>query len=149
MSLDPVWGTGCAYAFASADWLVEHTAPAFGVGKDFLGALDRGLERYRKIHRSRTRWHYAHIASLSTARDLNWAERLVFSAATRDPELAARVLTYLGRTVGPLHLATPAALGRTALVHLAAMFNGRADREARPLPPVAGESPRGRTGHVV
>ena len=43
MALDPIWGTGCSYAFASADWLVEHTAPAFGAGKDLLGSLDRGL----------------------------------------------------------------------------------------------------------
>ena len=102
------------------------------------GSLDRGLARYRKVHRSRTRWHYAHIASLSTVRDLNWAERLVFSAATRDPELATRVLTYLGRTVGPLHLATPPALCRTALVNLGGLFSGRTNREARSLSPEAG-----------
>jgi flavin-dependent dehydrogenase len=149
MALDPIWGTGCSYAFASADWLVEQTAPALGAGSDLLGSLDRGLARYRKVHRSRTRWHYAHIASLSTVRDLNWAERLVFSAATHDAELATRVLTYLGRTVGPLHLATPPALCRTALVNLGAMFSRRTNREARSLPLEAGELLRGRPGHVA
>jgi flavin-dependent dehydrogenase len=149
MALDPIWGTGCSYAFASADWLVEHTAPAFGAGKDLLGSLDRGLARYRKVHRSRTRWHYAHIASLSTVRDLNWAERLVFSAATRDAALATRVLTYLGRTVGPLHLATPPALCRTALVNLGGLFSGRTKREALSLALEAGELSRGQPGHVV
>ena len=151
MALDPIWGTGCSYAFASADWLVEQTAPAFGAGKDLLGSLDRGLARYRKIHRSRTRWHYMHIAGLSTVRDLNLAERLVFAAATRDAELATRVLTYLGRTVGPLHLATPSALCRTALVNLGALFSGRKDRETRSLSPKVEESAHahGRPGHVL
>ena len=87
------------------------------------------------IHRSRTRWHYMHIAGLSTVRDLYLAERLVFAAATRDAELATRVLIYLGRTVGPQHLATPSALCRTALVNLGALFSGRKDRETRSLSP--------------
>ena len=131
MALDPIWGTGCSYAFASADWLVEHTAPPSAPARTSSGR-STGVSRYRKIHRSRTRWHYMHIASLSTVRDLNRAERLVFSAATRDAELATRVLTYLGRTVGPLHLATPSALCRTALVNLAASSPaGRIARLAR------------------
>ncbi|MBV8554607.1 MAG: FAD-dependent monooxygenase [Planctomycetaceae bacterium] len=125
MVLDPIWGTGCGFAFLSADWLVEHTAPAFGAGKDMLGALDRGLEGYRKVHRSRTRWHYAHIASFSKVRDYNIFERLVFSAATRDAKLATRVLAYISRAVGPFHLITPAALCRAVMVNLGAMLSGR------------------------
>jgi hypothetical protein len=58
-------------------------------------------------------------------------------------------LTYLGRTVGPLHLATPPALCRTALVNLGALFSGRTNREARSLPLEAEELSCGRPGHVV
>jgi hypothetical protein len=58
-------------------------------------------------------------------------------------------LTYLGRTVGPLHLATPPALCRTAMVNLGALFSGRTPRAARSLPLEAGALSRGRPGHVV
>jgi menaquinone-9 beta-reductase len=125
MVLDPIWGTGCCYAFLSADWLVERTAEALQAGKDKLGALDRGLDRYRKHHRSQTRGHYSHIASLSGLRRFNPIESLVFSAATRDPVMANRILSYLSRTVGPSHLMTPAALLRASLVNLGAFLSGR------------------------
>ena len=146
MVLDPIWGTGCGFAFLSADWLVEHTAPAFGAGKDMLRTLDRGLESYRKVHRSRTRWHYAHIASFSKVRDYNMFERLVFSAATRDAKLATQVLTYLSRAVGPFHLISPAALCRAAMVNLGAMLSGRKSPQSRSLPPVGRELLHGRPG---
>jgi hypothetical protein len=69
--------------------------------------------------------HYGHIAGFSRVRRENSIERLVFSAATRDPEVAARVLTYLGRLVGPISLASPAALGRAAWVNLRHMMSSR------------------------
>jgi menaquinone-9 beta-reductase len=131
MVLDPIWGTGCTFAFLSADWLVAQTAPAFGAGHHVLKALDQGLERYRKQHRSRTCWHYAHITSFSQVRPHNLFERLVFSAATRDSLMANRVMSYFGRTVGPLHLAAPAALCRAALVNLGALGRRRDPRRAR------------------
>jgi flavin-dependent dehydrogenase len=123
MVLDPLWGTGCGFAFLSAEWLVEHTAAAIAVGD--AEAIDRGLERYRKQHRRRTRWHHAHIASFSRVRPHSLLERLVFSAATRDAALANRALCYFGRTVGPLSLATPAALCRAAAVNLGLLGLGR------------------------
>jgi flavin-dependent dehydrogenase len=130
MVLDPIWGTGCSFAFLSADWLVEQTASALGPGSHDLRTLDRGLERYRRQHRRRTRWHYAHISSFAQVRPHSLFERLVFSAATRDAGMANRVMSYFGRTVGPLHLATPAALCRAALVNLGAVDLGRRLRAA-------------------
>jgi flavin-dependent dehydrogenase len=129
MVLDPIWGTGCSFAFLSADWLVEQTAAALSGDLD-LEALDRGLERYRRQHRQRTRWHYAHITSFSRVRPHSLLERLVFSAATRDAGLANRVMAYFGRTVGPLHLTTPTALCRAALVNLGVFDLGRRLRGA-------------------
>jgi flavin-dependent dehydrogenase len=125
MVLDPIWGTGCGFAFLSADWLVEQTAGALAGGSHDLRALDRGLERYRRQHRRRTRWHYAHISNFAQVRPHSLFERLVFSSATRDAAMANRVMSYFGRTVGPLHLATPAALCRAALVNLGAFDLGR------------------------
>jgi 2-polyprenyl-6-methoxyphenol hydroxylase-like FAD-dependent oxidoreductase len=120
MVLDPAWGTGCSFAFQSAEWLVEQTAPAYGAATDPRKALDRGLERYRKQHRSRTRWHYAHTVGFSQVRPLNPVERLVFSAAARDSRVANHVVSFFGRTVEP-----PSVLGRAALVNLGMLNLGR------------------------
>jgi flavin-dependent dehydrogenase len=130
MVLDPIWGTGCGFAFLSAEWLVGHTAAALARDACDLKALDRGLERYRKEHRRRTRWHYAHIAGFARVRPHSLLERLVFSAATRDSGMANRVMCYFGRTVGPLRLVTPAALCRAALVNLGLLDLGRRLRTA-------------------
>jgi len=32
MSIDPLWGVGCGFAFQAADWLVEAVAPALKAG---------------------------------------------------------------------------------------------------------------------
>jgi flavin-dependent dehydrogenase len=131
MVLDPVWGTGCGFAFLSADWLVETTLPAFGSARRGLrSSIDRALRRYRRVHRARTRWHYNLIADFSRVREDNPVEHLVFSAATRDPELARRVLTYLGRSVGPLSLGAPSTLGRAALVNARHYLSGRTPQGA-------------------
>jgi flavin-dependent dehydrogenase len=118
MVLDPIWGTGCGFAFLSADWLVQATVPAFAAGCWSPAALDRRLSRYRRLHRALTRGHYHHIASFSKVRAPNLVERLLFSAATRDPQLARRVLRYFGRTIGPVSLAAPSALLRAVWVNL-------------------------------
>ncbi len=67
MVLDPIWGTGCGFAFLSAQWLVEATSSAFGSATGVQSAIDRGLKRYRKKHRAQTWIHYAHIATVAKA----------------------------------------------------------------------------------
>jgi flavin-dependent dehydrogenase len=136
MVLDPIWGTGCTFAFLSADWLVEATLPAFTAGRCSPAALDRGLWHYRRLHRARTRGHYHHITSFSRIRGPNLLERLLFSAAARDPRLARRVLTYFGRTAGPLSLVAPAALLRAAWVNFRHLPLGN-----RALPASLGREP--------
>lgn len=118
LALDPVWGTGCSFALLASDWLVEHTAAALASGGRTNAAIDRGLRRYARVHRSRTRWHFAHIAQFSRAGALTRAERLVFSGAARDPKVATRFLSYLGRTVGPPSLFTPSNVGRAVAANL-------------------------------
>lgn len=146
LALDPIWGTGCSFACLAADWLVEQTAPALGAERRTEQAIDRGLESYRKLHRSRTRWHFAHIAQFSRGGPMSFPERLVFSAAARDPKVATGLLCYFGRTVGPLSLFTPANLARAAAANLRAAltarissarqprWSGRGGRERRTLP---------------
>jgi flavin-dependent dehydrogenase len=127
MVLDPIWGTGCGFAFLSADWLVEATLPAFASGRWSAMALDRGLKRYRRSHRARTCGHYHHIASFSKVRGPNLVEQLLFSAAAHDARLANRVLKYFGRTIGPLSLAAPPALLRAAWINLNTRLRGNRD----------------------
>jgi flavin-dependent dehydrogenase len=115
MTTDPIWGTGCGFAFASAEWLVDACASAMTRGEQ---ALDRALRRYRRIHRSRTRGHFWHISSFSRIRSPNLIERFVFSAAARDARMADRVLAYVGRTVGLMQLVSPMSLLRASQVHL-------------------------------
>lgn len=139
MVLDPIWGTGCSFAFLSADWLVQQTAPCLAAARRTTDAVDRGLRQYRRLHRARLRGHFWHIASFSKLREPNLLERLLFAAATRDPQVADRVLTYFGRTVGPAHLASPAGLCRAVLVNLGLISreNTRGCAEARSSVPVA------------
>jgi flavin-dependent dehydrogenase len=118
LALDPIWGTGCSFAFLAADWLVEETSPALAAANRSTAAIDRGLARYRRRHRAGTRWHFAHIAHFSRGQRFSAPERLILSAAARDPKLAATVLTYLGRTIGPASLFTPGNVARAVAVNV-------------------------------
>lgn len=115
--MDPIWGTGCGFAFLAADWLVERTAACLANPWRRPAALDRALRRYRRLHRARLRGHYWHAASFSRLRELNLAEQQLFSAATRDPVVADCVLRYLGREVGVSHLAGASGFWRALLVN--------------------------------
>ncbi|HEX4148831.1 MAG TPA: NAD(P)/FAD-dependent oxidoreductase, partial [Pirellulales bacterium] len=116
--MDPIWGTGCGFAFASADWLVECTTPCFASPSSPPRDLDRALRQYAWLHRARLRGHYWHVTDFSKLRKLNLAERLLFSAATRDSTVADCVLRYFGRTAGVSHLAGASGLWRALLVNL-------------------------------
>jgi 2-polyprenyl-6-methoxyphenol hydroxylase-like FAD-dependent oxidoreductase len=118
LTLDPIWGTGCGFAFQSAEWLVESTADALVDRPHSLHALARGLARYRARHLWATRGHALHIADFSRVRRNRRLETLVFSAATRDVRTARRVLSYLGRQTGLSQLLSPASVSRAAWVNL-------------------------------
>jgi hypothetical protein len=47
-------------------------------------------------------------------------ERLIFSAAVHDPELAGRVEAFAARMIGPRRFLTPGTFSRAARVKLAA-----------------------------
>jgi len=118
LALDPVWGTGCGFAFQSAAWLVDCTAAALCGKPGADQALDRGLKQYRLQHRSHTRGHAFHIADFSQVRQLRFFEQLLLSAATRDGTLAHHLLAYIGRTIGISQLFSPAILLRALRVNL-------------------------------
>ena len=112
MAADPLFGVGCGWAFQSAEWLADSVAPALR-GE---GSLDRGLKRYRRLHKRRLAGHAYVIHDYSKGKKLTAPERAVFAAAARDAKLASRFDRFATRQVGPLRtLATT--LPRTAMVN--------------------------------
>lgn len=97
MAVDPLYGVGCGWAVQSGEWLAESVAPALA-GEE---ALRAGLARYRRRHRRALRGHAWQISDYATGRKLSPGERLIFSAAARDPRLAERFEAFGTRSIGP------------------------------------------------
>jgi menaquinone-9 beta-reductase len=111
-SSDPAVGVGCGWALQSADWLVEETA-------DTLlerGDLDSALKRYRMRHRATLGPHQALIARGSKARLPSRSERMLLSAAVKDPLVARRFHDYATRNAGPRDFLGPRTMLRAAWV---------------------------------
>jgi 2-polyprenyl-6-methoxyphenol hydroxylase-like FAD-dependent oxidoreductase len=112
LATDPLFGVGCGWAFQSAEWLAESVRPALQ-GAEPLG---RGLERYRRRHTKELRGHAFFIHDYSTGRRFNPAERMLWSAATRDPETALILESYGTRQIGPSQM-LPRAFPRAVAAH--------------------------------
>jgi 2-polyprenyl-6-methoxyphenol hydroxylase-like FAD-dependent oxidoreductase len=100
LATDPLFGVGCGWAFQSAEWLTDSVRPALQGGE----SLEQGLERYRRRHAKELRGHAFFIHDYSTGRRFNPGERMVWSAATRDPELALILESYGTRQIGPAQM---------------------------------------------
>jgi 2-polyprenyl-6-methoxyphenol hydroxylase-like FAD-dependent oxidoreductase len=99
-TLDPLWGVGCGFAFQSAEWLADSVIPAISGAE----SLEQGLERYRRRYARRLRGHTAMITDYSSARKLNPAERILFSAATRNERIARTFEAFGSRNIGPARM---------------------------------------------
>jgi flavin-dependent dehydrogenase len=110
MASDPLWGVGCGFALQSAEWLADAVADESN--------LERALKAYRRKHRRRLAEHHAKTSAFSTGRPLNLPERLIFKAATRDPEVARRMQLFGERWITPRRLATPRTLARVVRANL-------------------------------
>jgi menaquinone-9 beta-reductase len=84
LATDPLFGVGCGWAFQSAEWLSDSVRPALQ-GEE---SLEQGLERYRRRHARELGGHAFFIHDYAGGRRLNPTERLMFSAAARDPKAA-------------------------------------------------------------
>jgi 2-polyprenyl-6-methoxyphenol hydroxylase-like FAD-dependent oxidoreductase len=83
---DPVWGNGIGWAIQAAEWLVDNTAEA--LGQRDPEAVDRGLEQYRRQHQAAFAGRFIRDADFAQVRPFNIFERLMYSAAAREPKLA-------------------------------------------------------------
>lgn len=102
MAADPLFGVGCGWAFQSGEWLADSVAPALH-GEE---SLERGLKRYRRLHKRRLGGHAFMIHDYSTGRKLTRAERMLFQAAVRDPKVATTFDKFATRQVGPVRTLT-------------------------------------------
>ena len=123
LSLDPIWGTGCGFAFQSAEWLVDCAADALCHEAGSNLGLDRGLTHYQRRHRAATLGHALHIVDFSTARNYRFVETLFLSAATRDNAMAHCILAYFAREFGVARTASN--VMRALQVHLARTWHVR------------------------
>jgi 2-polyprenyl-6-methoxyphenol hydroxylase-like FAD-dependent oxidoreductase len=97
LATDPLFGIGCGWAFQTSEWLADAVAPALRGEAD----LEAGLRRYRRRHAWRLGGHANMIHDYSTGRKIQPPERLLFSAAARDPRVAAIFDAFGTRRIGP------------------------------------------------
>jgi 2-polyprenyl-6-methoxyphenol hydroxylase-like FAD-dependent oxidoreductase len=97
LATDPLFGVGCGWAFQSAEWLADSVLPALR-GTE---SLEQGLEHYRRRHARELGGHAFFIHDYATGRRMNPAERLMFSAAARDPKAAEMFEAFGTRQIRP------------------------------------------------
>ncbi|WP_035839265.1 NAD(P)/FAD-dependent oxidoreductase [Kitasatospora azatica] len=105
---DPLWGVGCGWALQSAQWLADAVGPALAE----QGELGRALDGYRRRHRRGVRGHHFLAADYAKGRRFNLFERLMFSAAVRDPDIARHLHLFESRLISPWQLMSPTAVLR-------------------------------------
>lgn len=113
MTSDYLWGTGCSFAFQSAAWLVDATAPALLQS----GNPEPGLRRYAAQHRRILAGHHRLMSDYADGRGFNPVERLLYAAAVRDPVIARHVVEFGERRMSVHEFLAPSVLMRSMLVN--------------------------------
>lgn len=118
LTSDPLAAVGCAWAMQSAQWLVSESAPAVTGGDEATtDALDAALGKYSERHAAETGPHHHLIADFATARPFNEIEEFSFSAATRDPDMAAHFHTFGSRLMTVEEFLSPEIVARMEKVN--------------------------------
>jgi flavin-dependent dehydrogenase len=133
LATDPLFGVGCGWAFQSSEWLADSVAPALR-GEE---SLERGLKRYRRLHKRKLGGHAFMIHDYATGRKISRPERMLFAGAARDPKVAATFDRFGTRQIGPVEALTKT-IPRSMLVN-ARYALGRHGHKGEP----AGKSPAG------
>lgn len=109
---DPVWGTGCGWAFQSAGWLSDAVSGPLQSGSD--RAVDSAARRYQRTHHRKLIPHQLTNIDFSRKPDANPLQRLIFAGAARDQRTADRLFAVGTRNSSPLTLVNPVVLTRAA-----------------------------------
>jgi menaquinone-9 beta-reductase len=99
-AVDPLFGIGCGWAFQSGEWLADSVAPALR-GEE---PLERGLKRYRRLHKRKLGGHTMLVNDYATGRPMNRGEKTIFAAAARDPKVATNFDAFGTRRIGPARM---------------------------------------------
>jgi 2-polyprenyl-6-methoxyphenol hydroxylase-like FAD-dependent oxidoreductase len=97
LAVDPLFGIGCGWALQSGEWLADSVAPALR-GE---APLEKGLDRYKRLHKRALGGHTFLINDYATGRRMNPMERLIFSAAARDEKCASVFEEFGTREIRP------------------------------------------------
>jgi 2-polyprenyl-6-methoxyphenol hydroxylase-like FAD-dependent oxidoreductase len=108
---DPLPAVGCGWAFRSAEWLVDGTAPALRGERSMRAGLAAYRRRLRFIRR-----HDRLDRATALAGPPNPVQRLVMRAALVDPEIGRRAYLLGMRAVPVSALVNPVVVGRALLV---------------------------------
>jgi menaquinone-9 beta-reductase len=114
MSIDPIWGVGCGFAFQAAEWLVDAVAPALKKGQP----PEPALKQYSKKVERQFRGHRFLINDYARRRGFNPLERLMFSAAAKDKDFSQHTHAFGARIIGPARFLSPMALLRAMWINL-------------------------------
>ena len=110
---DPLWGTGCGWAFQSAEWLADAVADPLRSGSD--EDIDARSRSYQRKHHRKLLPHQLTNIQFSQSVSLNPLQRLMFSAAPRDDRVADRLTAVATRNASPLSLLNPITLTRAVI----------------------------------
>jgi flavin-dependent dehydrogenase len=110
---DPLWGTGCGWAFQTAEWLCDAVAVALRDGS--ACDIDTAARRYQRQHKRRLLLHQFVNTESARKLTLNPLERLVFAGATWDVQVAEQLVAVGSRNRSPLAFLSPELLVRAAV----------------------------------
>jgi len=113
LTCDPLLAIGCGFALQSATWLADSLLPALRGNEP----LRRGLRRYRRRHHHELAGHARMLNAGALAKPPNSTERLMMSAAARDPEMARHFERFASRSVRVRDFLAPTAVARAAWVN--------------------------------
>lgn len=107
---DPLWGTGCGWAFQSAEWLCDAVKDALIEGSP--QRIDAAARRYQWCHRRRLRLDQLANIDFANRDDFHALQHLLWAAAPHDRRVAEAMLAVGSRLRSPLTLVSPAVLLR-------------------------------------
>ncbi len=100
MTTDPLHGFGISWGIISASELVRRAAPGLLAGH----RPDREVAAYHQARYAEVKGHFKIMADMALAKPMPVMQQMLFSAATRDPEMSAIVQRFLAGTSGTSEL---------------------------------------------